>query len=214
MRTHARLARPQRRASAALRTARPSTIARPKASTRPVVPLRGLELPEFVPNPYVDYGRMLTAEGGVLMFFKDYDLRLRHTLWRLFAWSVATGLEGWFLLHYLVLHHWQLTFGCFVGVAVVNIFIVATPVEIYRSIEIRPDCMIIEGVDIFWLRFMDAGGPSFQPNETGDQILCGIYGTRFIHYVTIPRFDELDRAPEVFAIHLQDAMKQLWTRPI
>ena len=100
MRTHARLARPQRRASAALRTARPGTIARPNALTRPVVPLRGLELPEFVPNPYVDYGRMLTAEGGVLMFFKDYDLRLRHTLWRLFAWLAATGLEGWFLLHY------------------------------------------------------------------------------------------------------------------
>ena len=32
--------------------------------------------------------------------------------------------------------------------------------------------------------------------------------------VTIPLHDELDRMTEVFASHLQDAMQQLWSRPL
>ena len=221
MRTHASIPRPQRRVPSARRIARPGALPRParpnKAATHRIPPALSRPASEwggFVPDPYVDFGRSLTAEGGVLIHFKDYDLRPHHTLWRLFAWSVSTGFEGWFLLHHSPLHQQWLTLVCFVVIAIVNILIVAKPIEIYRSIEIRPDCMIIEGTDIFWARFMDAGLPTFLPNEQGDQVLCGIYGTRFIQYVTIPRFDPLDRAPEVFAIHLQDAMNQLWTRPI
>jgi hypothetical protein len=167
-----------------------------------------------MPDPYVDYGRSLTAEGGVLICFKDYDARLRHGLWTLFAWWVPTGLEAWLLYYHSPLHQDWLNLSCFIVIAIVNVLIVMKPVEIHRTIEIRPDCMIIEGKDIFWSRFMDTGWPTFHPNEKGGQVLCGIYGTRFIQYVTIPRFDALDRAPEVFAAHLQDAMQQLWTRPI
>jgi hypothetical protein len=44
-------------------------------------------------------------------------------------------------------------------------------------------------------------------------ILCGIYGTRFVEYLTIRSFDEFDRGADVFVAHLRDAMQQLWTRP-
>ena len=43
--------------------------------------------------------------------------------------------------------------------------------------------------------------------------LGGIYGTRFVEYLTVRRFDKADRAPEVFAAHLQEAIQQLWARP-
>ncbi len=34
---------------------------------------------------------------------------------------------------------------------------------------------------------------------------------RVVEYLTVRRFDELDRTPEVIAAHLQDAMRLLWT---
>jgi hypothetical protein len=45
-------------------------------------------------------------------------------------------------------------------------------------------------------------------------ILCGTYGTRFVEYLKVPRFEEEDRAPEVFAAHFQDAINQLWMKPM
>jgi hypothetical protein len=99
---------------------------------------------------------------------------------------------------------------CLITIAAINWLIVRKPVEVYRHIEVRPDCLIIEGADIFWRRKMETGWPAFRPGEGGRQVLCGIYGTRFVEYLTVRRFDELDRMPEVFASHLQDAMQQLW----
>jgi hypothetical protein len=95
-------------------------------------------------------------------------------------------------------------------VAIVNWLIVRKPVEIYRRVEVRPDCMILEGGEIFWLRHMENGWPEFQPDEDGNHILCGIYGTRFVEYLTVRRFDDLDRMAEVFIAHMHEAMTQLW----
>jgi hypothetical protein len=167
----------------------------------------------FQPDPYVDYGRFLTPEGGILIIHKDHDLRFRHTLWRLFAWTLSTGGEGWFLFHHAPLHNWWIKLGCLLAVAILNWLIVRKPVEVYRKVEIRPDCLIIEGSDIFWLKFMECGWPTFRPNGDGSRILCGIYGTRFVEFLTIRSFDEFDRGADVFVSHLQDAMQQLWTRP-
>ncbi|MGJ0391395.1 MAG: hypothetical protein ACR650_01325 [Methylocystis sp.] len=160
----------------------------------------------------MDYGRFLTAAGGILLIYKDLDERLRHTLWRLFAWSVFTASEGLFLLHHSPVHTGWMNFIAFLAVAGINWLIVSKPVEIYRRLEIRPDCLILEGTDLFWRRFMERW-PDFHPDEAGNQILRGIYGTRFVEYLTVRRFDELDRMPEVFAAHLQDAMRQLWHHP-
>jgi hypothetical protein len=166
----------------------------------------------FQPDPYVDYGRFLTPEGGILFIYKDIDTRLRHTLWRLFAWSSVTGGEGWYLFQLSPVGSGWIQLLCLLAIGLLNWLIVRKPVELYRRIEIRPDCLILEGSEVFWLRFMETGYPSFQADEDGNQIFGGIYGTRFVEYATIRRFDELDRMPEVIAAHLQDAMKQLWDK--
>jgi len=163
-------------------------------------------------SPYVDYGRWLTAEGGILILYKDLDTRFRHTLWRLFAWTVSTGWEGWYVLHHSPVHALWINLACLLAVAIINALIVARPVEIYRHVEIRPDCMILDGADVFWSRQMEVGWPGFQPDADGNQVLCGIYGTRWVEYLTVRRFDEHDRMAEVLSNHLQNAMQQLWTR--
>ncbi|WP_165055182.1 hypothetical protein [Methylocystis sp. MJC1] len=186
---------------------------RPLVRRAPQVAAPPLASTAFQPDPYVDYGRFLTPEGGILLIYKDLDERLRHTLWRLFAWSGFTGLEGWFLLHHSPVQIGWVNFIAFLAACAVNWLIVAKPVELYRRIEIRPDCLIIDGSDVFWRRLMEVSWPALQANEEGNQVLCGIYGTRFVEYLTLRRFDELDRMPEVFAAHLQDAMRQLWHHP-
>ena len=57
---------------------------------------------------------------------------------------------------------------------------------------------------------MEGGWPAFQPDAEGNLLCCGIYGNRFVEYFTVRRFDELDRTPEVFAVHWQEAARQLW----
>jgi hypothetical protein len=194
---------------------------------RPVLRARPVMLPEdrapastpasasgsFSPDAYQDYGRFLTPEGGILIIYKDLDLRWRHTFWRIFAYSAATGGEFWYLLwthHSPVQSAWLNFFG-FVALAVINWIIVAKPVEVYRQVEIRPDCLIVEG-DVFWLSKMECGWPAFQPDDEGNQVLFGIYGSRWVEYLTVRRFDEFDRMPEVFTAHFQEAATQLWAR--
>jgi hypothetical protein len=164
-------------------------------------------------DPYLDYGRFLTPEGGVLFAYKDLDLRLRYTLWRMFAWSCATGFALWILLDHSPVENGWIRLALLILVGVLNYVIVSKPVEVYRRAEIRPDCMILEGKDVFWREKMEAGVPSFRPDPDGNRILCGIYGSRFVEYLTVRRFDDNDRMPEVFAAHLEEAMTQLWLRP-
>jgi hypothetical protein len=162
-------------------------------------------------DPYIDYGRYLTPEGGVLIVYKDHDDRFRHTLWRILAWTIFTGAEASFLYHDPHLKSVALKLLCLAAVAIANRLIVGRPVEIYRRIEIRPDCMIIEGSDVFWRHFMEQG-PAFRHDQKGNSILSGIYGTRFVDFLTVRRFDEHDRALEVFAAHLHAALMQQWAR--
>ena len=161
-------------------------------------------------NPYLDYGRFLMPEGGVLIVYKDLDLRWRHTLWRLLAWCSATGYAGWYLGHDSPVQNLSLNALCFIVVALLNWLIIAKPVEVYSRLEVRPDCLILEGTEVFWRERMESGLPELVPDEDGNQILCGIYGTRFVEYGTLRRFDESDRMPETFAAHLAEAIGQLW----
>ena len=217
------IARPQRTNHVAREFHRPALTRRAVAWSQRPVPYRdgSAAVPpssawaEPEPDPYVDYGRWLTPEGGILIIHKDFDLRLRHTLWRLFAWTLATGGEAWHLLHHPLLRTGWILVSCIITVAIINWRIVRKPVEVYRKVEIRPDCLIIEGTDVFWRRFMeDAGFPRFMPGNNGEQIFCGIYGTRFVEYLIIRKFDEFDRGAEVCKAHIRDAMLQLWNRPV
>lgn len=191
------------------RTIARATVAMPTRRHHPAAPPSSAPS-GFQPDPYLDYGRFLTPEGGIQFVYKDVDERFRHTLWRLFAWIAFTFVEGYFLYHGSPLRSPLLNIACFIAVAFVNWHIVQQPVQMYCAIEIRPDALIIGGQEIFWQRFMESG-PTFRPDPNGGQTLCGIYGTRFVEFLTVRRFDEYDRTPEIFAAHLQDAVKQLWT---
>jgi hypothetical protein len=168
----------------------------------------------FQPDPYLDYGRFLTAEGGVRIIYKDHDERFRHTLWRACAWTSFTMLNGTYLYARSPLQSPWIKCACFIAATFINWLVVRPPVEVYRTIEIRPDGMMIDDQEVFWLRFME-NWPSFRPDKKDSkkdrQVLCGIYGTRFVEFLTVRRFDDNDRMPEIFAAHFQDAMKQLWT---
>jgi hypothetical protein len=196
-----------RRVAPAWAIVRPEPALVPRRITR-------TSIPAFPPNgfqtdPHVDYGRFLTPEGGILIVYKDLDTRWRHTVWRVFAWSVATGFDTSVLLYHSPVQSVWINALCLLLAAAINLFIVWKAVEIYRRIEIRPDCLILEGQEVFWLEKMEEW-PSFQPDEEGNLVLRGTYGTRLVEYLTVRRFDEEDRMPEVFANHLQQAMQQLW----
>jgi hypothetical protein len=175
-------------------------------------PSHALPSAPFQIDPYLDYGRFLTAEGGILIIYKDIDTRWRHTMWRLFAWMIFTGIEANYLFNPAPIQNQWLAIGLLLAAAIINWLIVIKPVELYRRVEIRPDCMIIDGSDVFKVRFFERM-LSFQSDAKGNQIFCGTYGTRFIEFLTIRRFDNNDRMPEIMSDHLQDAMRQLWMVP-
>jgi hypothetical protein len=215
MRHYVQLARPQRRSHSARRVRPAAAISRTalRSSIRPLTPSILSPAPSqagFRADPYLDYGRFLTPEGGVLILYKDLDLRFRHKVWRIFAWTIATWLESRFLLDHSPVESQWINALCLILIAIVNGFILWKPPELYRSLEIRPDCMILEGRDVFWLRMMENGLPEFNRDKDGNQVLSGIYGTRHVEYLTARKFDDYDRMPEVFAAHLQQAMQQLW----
>jgi len=158
------LSRPYKRFAPARRLARPVAGAN-KVSRQPVPVVQRpaswnqpVTLPqEFGPDPYVDYGRFLTPEGGILIVYKDVDERLRHLLWGGLMWTAATGFEAW-LLPLAAPQQADLTgFSLLLVTAVINWFIVSRPVEVYRKVEVRPDCMIIEGAEVFWARHIENG---------------------------------------------------------
>lgn len=213
------IVRPERRIPTLRRMARalPQPTARSNIVTKrekaPLDSAPNAPIASFKIDPYLDYGRFLTAEGGILIMYKDHDLRWRHTTWRLLAWLTFTGLETDYISNIASLQNLWIKIILLLAAAIANWFIVAMPIELYRKVEIRPDCMIIDGGDVFWARFIEGGFPSCRPDAGGNQIFSGTYGTRFVEYLTIRRFDENDRMPEVMSAHLQEAMRQLWMMP-
>lgn len=220
MRRHIRVARPERNVSTVARATDLTVVYRPIKRNHNATQKRrnSVELPtappaQFQIDPYLDYGRFLTAEGGILIIYKDIDLRWRHIVWRIIAWAGFTGLEADYLFNLAPEHSLWIAIAVFLVAAIANWFIVARPVELYRRIEIRPDYMIIDDGEIFWARFMEGGLPNCRPRPDGTRVFCGVYGTRFVEFLTIRRFDDMDRMPEVMSAHLQDAMRQLWMVP-
>jgi hypothetical protein len=165
-------------------------------------------------GPYLDYRRMLTPEGGVHITYKDLDTRLRQYVWRVFAWAAYMSLESWLLLSHSPVQSDAINWLCLAAMAGLNFLILWRLPEVYRTVEIRPDCMVLDGRDTFWLSRMENGLPAFRQEDEETSVLCGVYGTRFVEYLTARRFDEYDRMPEVLAAHLQDAMQQLWMSPL
>lgn len=183
-------------------------------STRAVTatPMIGDTPPEVRLNPYVAFSGKLTFEGGIELTYRDLDTRFFRKLCQFVIWAALTGLAAWWLFarsNFEPLSQWIA-----LGVTALALkFLCFRTKEIARTIEIRPDGMVLDGADVFWLDRMELGWPEFLPDQAGDLVLQGVYGTRFVEYLTVRRFDPLDRSPEVLAAHVQRAMQQLWNYP-
>jgi hypothetical protein len=166
----------------------------------------------IVKSAFYKYRRSLTPEAGILIEYRDADRRWRITILRIVLWMAMTYAVLWLLHTYSPLG-WLLNLAILVLAAIISAWIVRRPIGAARSIEIRADCMIVDGTDVFWLSFIEDIWPKLQlrnEEDPDDWGLFGPYGTRFVEFATAFRFDENDRTPEILAIHLQDAMTKLW----
>lgn len=187
------------------RTARPAP-----ATCRDVVAALPVLATSSSQAAYHDYARSLTAGGGVLIAYKDIDERFRFSLWRVVAWLAASGLEGWYLSACSPVESGWTNLLCWLAAASVNFLTVRVAIPVRRCVEIRPDCLILDGRDVFWRQYMENGWPDLRPKDETTFVLGGVYGTRFVEYGTLRRFDDNDRQPETFATHLEEAIRQMW----
>lgn len=195
--------------SLALRPA-PRLVARAGPATARDIALRPRPIyPEVRPNPFVDFSEGYTAGGGIVFQYKDVDESTSMFVGKLFFWTIATIVAAIYLRHMAPGSIW-VRLAEFIVILTVNWICVGGPREILRQVEIRPDGMIFDGVDVFWREAACSEGfPEFSPSGDGLK-LTGTYGTRKMHYMSIRRFDPNDRSPEVFARRFNAALRQLW----
>jgi len=164
-------------------------------------------------RPFDGYTRVLTSDGGILISYTDRDDSIVYTVLRVFTWVVTTGVGGW-----LLSIHGQLeTAAGLVSLAVLALLawlIVRRKLKALHAVEIRADCMVVDGRDIFWADDIGENWPELKTKDDGPDrlVIAGICGTRFVEYMTANRFDECDRTPELLAENLKNAMEQLWGR--
>lgn len=166
-----------------------------------------------VRSPFVGYARMLTVEGGILVQYRDLNLDLSCQIVRGLLISGLLVLGGWLIFDAFASSPGVLTTA--LGLLGISIWLIWNyKVPAHHSIEIRADCLIVDGRDVFYAEDIGDHWPELQAkeNDSGRMVLAGICGTRFIEYTTVNRFDECDRTPEVLEADLQEAMKQLWGR--
>jgi hypothetical protein len=164
-------------------------------------------------NPFVDYARVLTPEGGILIVYRDCARGGVYALCRVAAWTILTAIELRFLADS------SLSFGdatlWFLILAAATLFLVTRKIKIRHTIEIRHDRMILDGKHVFWAQHIGRNWPQLQKVDQDDpnrMVIAGTYGTRHVIYSTANRIGTNDRTPEVLAADLQDAMQQLWGR--
>jgi hypothetical protein len=163
-------------------------------------------------NPFVDYGRILTPEGGILIFYRDQAIGWVYTLLRIAAGVILTLIQFWLLIDSSLsdvqasIAFWALLAG--------TIFLVTRKIKKRHSVEIRHDRMILDGKHVFWAQHIGAYWPQLQrvENDPNRMVIAGICGTRFVEFMTANRMDDNDRTPEVLIVDLHDAMRQLWGR--
>jgi len=164
-------------------------------------------------SPFNGYSRSLTPDGGILITYKDLNRSLLCRSLRVFS---CVALSGACLAPILDLEAFSWAQAASVGtLALANWIILKFKVRKGHAVEVRPDCMIIDGTDIFLADDIgDENWPTLHhdPDDEGHQFIGGICGTRFIEYMTVNSLDESDRTPQVLEADLTLAFEQLWGR--
>jgi hypothetical protein len=164
-------------------------------------------------SPFDRYTRTLTAEGGVLIYYRDQLRSPALAFLRFFAGTTATGLCAW-----LIDTKTSWTSGQSLLIFGVTTFLITLLVRrrfsVSHSVEIRPDAMILDGEDVFPANEIGDNWPQLQMKygDPDQLVICGISGTRLIDYMTVNRWDKYDRTPEILEADLKIAMEQLWGR--
>lgn len=163
-------------------------------------------------SPFVDYARILTAQGGILILYTDRARGWLYMLMRIVAWFALTGIGAGLLGMFALPSSAQ--FLSFLLLCGINLFCVTRPIKIRHSVEIRHDRMILDEKDVFWASDIGTNWPELKPKDDDPSrlVICGICGTRFVEFMTANRMDDNDRTPEVLAADLKSAMEQLWGR--
>jgi hypothetical protein len=179
----------------------------------PAAPLDPQDFCADAKTPFVDYVRMLTPEGGILILYRDLAVGWIYTVLRVVGFTAVTWIEVWLLGKLPVSDTHAVIW--FVIICALNLFLATRKIKIRHSVEIRHDRMILDFKQVFWARYIGCNWPQLQmkDNDPNKLVISGIYGTRWVEYMTANRVHEYkDRTPEVLAADLQDAMEKLWGR--
>jgi hypothetical protein len=165
-------------------------------------------------SPFESYSRSITVQGGgILITYQDQAMGMPYTILRVFAWTAATALAAWLIFIFFGLEDEPAyaTLGFF---AVLHALIVRRKLKQRHTVEIQPDCMIIDGTDVFLAEDIGENYPQLTqaPGSPGQASISGTCGTRLIEYMSCNKLSDADRTPEVLAAHLKEAMEQLWAR--
>jgi hypothetical protein len=166
-------------------------------------------------GPYGAFARRYTDDGGVeLSFDEGPDTFAMHCLKAAVTGSLVMAELGLAVAAFPALEQAELLLliGGFV-LTTVQWLVLFGGKDTSHTIEIRPDCMILDRRDVFWLENMELGWPMLRPEPNDEWTLVGTYGTRNVEFLTIRKIDENDRTPQVFASYLRHAMDQVWSRP-
>lgn len=163
-------------------------------------------------SPFDGYSRSLTSDGGILITYKDLNRGLVCKGLKISACLAVTVPLLGPIFDMPLLSSTQLISAAALGL--VDWIVLMWKVKKRHSVEVRPDCMIIDRKDIFWAEDIGDNWPELAPDQEDPTKIniSGICGTRFIKYMTANRIDDNDRMPEVLMAHLQEAMEQLWGR--
>jgi hypothetical protein len=185
-------------------------LAQPAASLwHPWLP----EIPDPSSSPFADYHRCLTEEGGILIRYKDVDRSFWMRCKLAILWVSCCGFTTCLFSDYS-------TFGAGInGIALLILcgiysLVLRFKLKLPHSVEIRPDCMILDGEDVFLASEIGENWPRLEMKDSAGNrgVIAGVCGTRFIEYMTVCRTDRQDFTPEMLEMHLHEAMTQLWDR--
>ncbi|MCP3477648.1 hypothetical protein NLM33_46695 [Bradyrhizobium sp. CCGUVB1N3] len=165
-------------------------------------------------SPFEGYSRVLTPEGGILIHYTDLNLSWPLKCIRVALCLAVTTLGGWLIVPADDDFLSAPVLGVLAATALIDWLILRFKIRARHSVEVRPDCMIIDGKDVFFAEDIGENHPQLQdaPGEPNQKNICATVGTRFVKLMTANPSDDNDRTPDILAAHLKEAIEQLWTR--